>query len=101
MRPDGRARFASHICEAWPFASQKVHEDPDLLLSQIGLRVLKRRQELNLTQKDLADRLGITPTNIHRIEHGQQNLTIRTLAKLAEALDVTVGELVTGHGAPD
>jgi transcriptional regulator with XRE-family HTH domain len=78
-----------------------VAEDPDLLLSQIGLRILRRRQELGLSQRDLADRLGIAQTNIARIEHGEQNLTIRTLAKLADALGVTVGELVTGHTVPD
>ena len=73
-----------------------MSEDPDLLLSKIGMRVLKRRQNLGLTQKELAGRLGITTTNIARIEHGQQNLTIRTLAKLADVLDTTVVELVGG-----
>jgi transcriptional regulator with XRE-family HTH domain len=76
-----------------------VSTDPDLLLSKIGLRILRRRQEFGLTQKELAGRLGITTTNIARIEHGQQNLTIRTLAKLADALDVTLEELVTGRAA--
>jgi len=31
-----------------------VSEDPDLLLNQIALRIVKRRQELGLTQKALA-----------------------------------------------
>jgi transcriptional regulator with XRE-family HTH domain len=77
-------------------------EDSDLLLSQIGLRILRRRQELGLSQKELADRLGIAQTNVARIEHGQQNLTVRTLVKLAEALDMTAAELFAGsapHGA--
>jgi transcriptional regulator with XRE-family HTH domain len=87
--------------QLYQFATEKVHEDPDVLLRKIGRRIRQRRQELDMTQKELADRLGITPSNITIIEHGEQNLTIRTLAKLAEALDVTVGELVTGHGAPD
>jgi len=76
--------------------AKKVSEDPDLLLSQIGLRVMKRRQELGLTQKELGDRLGITSTNIYRIEYGQQNLTVRTLIKLAEALDTTAADLFVG-----
>jgi len=70
-----------------------VSEDPDLLLRKIGMRILKRRKELGLTQQELADRLGIATTNIPHLEHGEQNLTIRTLAKLADALDMTVAEL--------
>jgi transcriptional regulator with XRE-family HTH domain len=76
-------------------------EDPDLLLSQIGLRVLRRRQDLGLSQKELADRLGIAQTNVARIEHGKQNLTVRTLIKLAEALDMTAAELFVGIAPPD
>ena len=71
-------------------------EDPDVLLSQIGLRILRRRQVLGLSQQELAEKLGIAQTNIGRIEHGKQNLTIRTLAKLADALGVTVAELIVG-----
>lgn len=76
-------------------------EDRDLLLSQIGMRLLRRRQELGWTQKDLAERLGIGQANVYRIEHGQKNLTIDTLCKLAEALDTTVAELITGKPADD
>jgi HTH-type transcriptional regulator / antitoxin HipB len=71
-------------------------EDRDLLLSQIGLRVLRRRQELGLTQTELADRLGIGRPNIYRIEHGKQNVTVDTLCKLAEALGITAVELFSG-----
>jgi len=73
-----------------------VREDPDVLLHKIGLRILRRRQELGLTQQQVADKLSMAATNIVRIEHGKQNLTIRTLAKLADALGVTVAELIVG-----
>jgi len=36
------------------------------------------------------------PANLCHIENGNQNVTIRTLCKIAEALDITVGELVSG-----
>lgn len=77
-----------------------MSEDPDRVLRQIAERVLKRRTDLGLRQQDLAELLGITPTNIHRIEHAQQNLTIRTLCKLADALGVTLGELLMGTPPP-
>jgi HTH-type transcriptional regulator / antitoxin HipB len=72
------------------FQQEKVRKDPDVLLRKIGRRVRQRRQDLGLTQKELADRLGITSPNITIIEHGEQNLTIRTLVKLADALGMTV-----------
>jgi transcriptional regulator with XRE-family HTH domain len=79
-----------------PAGKKKVTEGRDLLLSQIGLRVTKRRQELGLTQTELAGRLEIGQANIYRIEHGKQNLTVDTLCKLAEALEMTPEELFTG-----
>ena len=72
-------------------------EDPDLLLNQIGLRISRRRQDLGLSQRALAARLGMQPANISHIESGEQNVTIRTLCKLAEALDVTVEDLIAAR----
>jgi transcriptional regulator with XRE-family HTH domain len=71
-----------------------VSEDPELILSQIGLRISRRRKDLGLTQKALADSVGMQAANVYRIEYGDQNVTIRTLCKIAEALDMTVAELV-------
>jgi transcriptional regulator with XRE-family HTH domain len=71
-----------------------VAEDPDILLSRVGVRIVQRRQELGLMQKDLAARLEMAQTYLAQIEHGRQNLTIRTLAKIANALDTTVVALL-------
>jgi HTH-type transcriptional regulator / antitoxin HipB len=97
----GEGHDPYHIDSTLLGQAKKLAEDPDLLLSQIGLRILRRRQELGLSQKDLGDRLGIAQTNVARIEHGQQNLTVRTLVKLAEALGVTAAELFAGTALPD
>ncbi len=55
-----------------------------------------RRLRLNadLRQEDLAHRAGIHYTTLRRIETGKADLTFSTLRRLAEALDVTVSELV-------
>ncbi len=79
-----------------PAGKQKTANDRDVLLSRIGLRVLRRRQELGLTQTELADRIGIGRPNIYRIEHGKQNVTVDTLCKLADALGITAVELFSG-----
>ena len=80
-------------------ASLKMSNDPDLLLSDIGLRILRRRQKLGLTQKDLAQAVGMQSANIGQMEHGERNLTIRTLCKLADVLGITLAELTAGPGS--
>ena len=75
---------------------QAKSADPDLLLAQLGLRVIQRRQALGLSQKELAERLGVAAPYMSRVEYGHQNLTFRTLCKLAEALEMTLVELIAG-----
>jgi len=62
----------------------------------IGKRIRKRRQELKLTQEDLARALSLTPQHISGIEQDKRSPSLSSLAKLAEELGVTVDYLVTG-----
>ena len=73
-----------------------MSDDPDVLLTRIGLRIVRRREELGLSQRELAEKLEIPGSNLSKIEHGERNLTIRTLCKLAAALEMTPAELFTG-----
>jgi ribosome-binding protein aMBF1 (putative translation factor) len=49
--------------------------------------VIMRRAELNLSQEDLAERMGTTASVISRIESGQHATSAKTLKRLGEALD--------------
>ena len=62
----------------------------------IGKRIRKRRQELELTQEDLARALGLTPQHISVIEQDKRSPSLSSLARLAEELGVTVDYLATG-----
>ena len=62
----------------------------------IGKRIRKRRQELKLTQENLARALGLTPQHISGIEQDKRSPSLASLAKLAEELGITVDYLVTG-----
>jgi len=53
----------------------------------IALQIHKLRTAHQLTQQQLADRLGTTQSNIARIEAGNQNLTIQMLNKIASVFD--------------
>lgn len=52
-----------------------------------GARVRARRQELRLTQEQLAERSGLHFTYVSSVERGERNVTLRTIFRLAEALD--------------
>jgi transcriptional regulator with XRE-family HTH domain len=47
-----------------------------------------------MTQEELAQILGVTSSNISQIESGDRGLNIAKARKLAQALGVTIDELV-------
>jgi transcriptional regulator with XRE-family HTH domain len=49
-----------------------------------------------MTQEQLASDLNTAVRNVQRIEGGTQNLTLRTIARIAAALGVTPEDLLRG-----
>ena len=49
--------------------------------------LMLRRMELDLSQQELADRMGTSIAVISRLERGRQNFSPETLQRLARALD--------------
>ena len=66
----------------------------DELLGRIGHRIRAARTERGLTQKALGSLAGVHDVHISRLESGTLDTRISTLRKVAEALDVSVAELV-------
>ncbi len=66
------------------------------ILKSIGKKIRKVRLEKGLTQLDLVGRMhgDIDVTNISRIEAGRTNPTIFTLYRLADALEVSILDLL-------
>ena len=62
----------------------------------LGTRIKERRHALGLTQQHLAEALGLTPQHISAIEQDKRAPSIPSLARIAEALGVSVDFLVTG-----
>lgn len=52
--------------------------------------VYARMRELKMSKGELADRMGVKPSQITRIIRGQANLTIKTLARLETALGISL-----------
>ncbi len=55
---------------------------------ELGLEIKSLRDKRNITAKDLAVRVGLSPSQLSRIETGQRRIDAPTLAKIAGALRV-------------
>ena len=58
------------------------------------MRLSDIRQAKGLTQKELADKLGMSYSYLSKLESGKVNVSLATLRKLAKALKVRVADLV-------
>ena len=56
--------------------------------ADIGIFVLESLKAQNLSQKDLAEKLNISPQQISQIVEGQENLTLETITKLEKTLGI-------------
>ena len=59
----------------------------------LGVRIRELRKNRNLTQEQLAELVGINPKYVSSIERGKENPTLDTFIKIAESLEVSIGEL--------
>lgn len=66
------------------------------LLRQVGRRVAGLRAERGLTQEELATRLRMSDRYLRRIEAGEINVSLWSLAKIANALRAPLGTLIDG-----
>ncbi len=65
------------------------------LQAKLGATINHFRSRLGVTQEELAWRSGMHRTYIADIERGGRNITLRIIAQLALALNVSVGALLT------
>lgn len=66
-------------------------------MSKIIEKIKSRRRELRLSQQQLADRLGWRQSRIGNYEAGVRDIGTDDLRSIAEALEMTFDELVSGN----
>jgi transcriptional regulator with XRE-family HTH domain len=66
--------------------------EPKEYLKQVGQNITKIRKSKKLTLKELALESDMEKSNLIPIEKGRINVTVTTLVKLANALNVEVKE---------
>ena len=62
---------------------------------KIGLFIAKCRREKNMTQEDLAEKLGVSNKSISRWENGKTMMDISLFEPLCNELDISIIELLT------
>lgn len=70
-----------------------AHKKIEILRKQFGLAIKKRRNELRISQEELAFRSGLHRTYISDIERGSRNPSLDNIKKLTNALEISIAHL--------
>ena len=65
--------------------------------TSVGNFIAELRKEKGLTQAELAERVGVTGGAVSKWERGLCYPDIETVVRLAEVLDLSVGEILAGQ----
>lgn len=72
---------------------EELERDPDFIAEAMALSfaedILDLMQKRDISQAELADRMGVSPAFISKIFSAPPNLTLKSMAKIALALGVT------------
>lgn len=66
---------------------------------EFGARLRAARTAKGWTQERLAEAAGLHFTYVSSVERGERNVSLQNILRLADALTVDAGTLVTGIGA--
>ncbi|MEY8335389.1 helix-turn-helix transcriptional regulator [Lachnospiraceae bacterium 47-T17] len=59
----------------------------------LGGRIRELRSAKSFTQKQIAERIGVSKQRYARIENGANHIMLELLSKIAGALDITAGDI--------
>jgi len=59
----------------------------------LGQAIRRRRQELSISQEELAARAGLHRTYLADVERGSRNVALLNIEKIARALEVSLPKL--------
>jgi transcriptional regulator with XRE-family HTH domain len=65
------------------------------LRSTFGAAVRRRRQGMGMSQRAMAARYGLSQRLLSAVETGADNMTVRTMVRLATAVDGDVPKMLT------
>ena len=66
-----------------------------MLAQTLGARLAERRKEINMTQGDVAEALGVDPETVSRFERGTHLPSLLTLQALSTVLKIKMASLLS------
>lgn len=66
------------------------------LQRRVGCNLRRYRQQRGLSQEDFADMVGVHRTYMGGLERGERNITLRSLERIAERIELDPMELLQG-----
>ena len=63
---------------------------------EVGKRIAARRKHLELLQKDLAERAGLEPNTISKIESSGAGLSVESLMSICKTLKISPNHILCG-----
>ena len=63
-----------------------------MIEEQVGKRIKILRNQLGISQEELGFRSGVHRTYIASLEIGKRNISMRTLKKIVDALEISLSE---------
>lgn len=71
-------------------------EADDPLLTAVGIRIKRIRVESGFSQQEFAKAAGMSNNYAWRVESGRQNMSLKTLSRIAIALNISMADLLDG-----
>ena len=90
MHPDSEGG----ICEAMTRAAKSF-----INTEELGRAIRRRREELELSLRDVADQTNVSASTLSRIENGTGKPDADNIARLTTWLDMPLERILTGRGA--
>ena len=84
--------FSSTTPSNWKKEAERRQVDKEWLRysQNISIKTLDKMDELGLTQKMLAERLGCSQQYVSKVLRGRENLSLETLCKIENALNLQI-----------
>ncbi|MBQ8868009.1 MAG: helix-turn-helix transcriptional regulator [Bacteroidaceae bacterium] len=81
---------ASDAPSRWREEAMKRRENKVWLRysQMIAMKMLDRMERLNLTQKEVAERMGCSQQYVSKVLRGKENLSLETLSRIEDALQI-------------
>lgn len=78
--------FRKHLEQSLQDPAFKAEWDAQEAEREIMRKIVEARMEEDLSQRELASKCGMKPANLCRLENGNGNPSVATLAKIAQGL---------------